>query len=118
MSEKNKQTIDAVNESFLNNRAEKYLDMCSENTVWNMRGGESIVGKDNIRKFFASMGEMDPPVFNIEHTFADETAGACWGTMKMDDDEGKKTDYSFCDTYRFNSSGEITELNSFMIKTK
>ena len=112
----NKEIIEKVNAAFEQNQPEKFLDHCTDDVVWQMAGGKAQKGKESIRKFMASMGEMDPPKINVTSIISEGDLTACYGDMTMKE-KGILTSYDYCDIYKFRD-GKIVELTSFMSKQK
>lgn len=115
MSDTHKQLIEKVNASFEQNQPEKFLDMCAENVTWRMAGHAVQEGKAAVRKFMASMGDMEPPKININSIISDGDRAACYGDMTMKDKDGSEAEFDYCDIYRFESE-KIVDLTSFMSK--
>ncbi len=117
MSEKNKETVKQVDAAFSANNIEGFLELCAENVKWTILGDRTIEGKNGIRDFATSMGEMEPPVITNENTIAEGDSVAAYGAVTMKDKTGKAVPYAYCDVYRF-QRGEIVELKSFVVKTE
>lgn len=116
MSSRNKEIIEKVNASFEENKPEVFLDFCSDNIKWEMAGEESRTGKQAIREFMSSMGDMEPPKINVTKIISEGDSAACYGDMTMIEN-GTETSYSYCDVYKF-SGDKIAELRSFVVKHK
>ncbi len=116
MSAKNKEIVEKVNAAFTNNKPEDFLSFCTENVEWTMVGDKTFNGKGAIREFMSSMEGMEAPKFTVDETIAEGDSVVCYGDMTMKED-GKLTDYSYCDVYRFRG-GEIVKLQSFVVKHK
>ena len=116
MSARNKEIIEKVNAAFEANQPEVFLDYCSENIKWEMAGDDVRTGKDSIREFMASMGDMEPPKINVTAIISEGDSAACYGDMTMIE-KGAENSYSYCDVYRF-SGEKISELRSFVVKHK
>jgi ketosteroid isomerase-like protein len=117
MSEKNKEVIKKVNAAFTKGNTEDFLSFCAEDMKWTMVGEQAVQGKDAIRKWIASMGNMEPPKFTVENIIAEGDFVLSNGDMTMKDKDGKSVPYSYCDIYRFRN-GQIVELRSYVIKTE
>lgn len=117
MSEQNKETIKQVNAAFGANNIEGFLELCAENVKWTMVGDKVVEGKDGIREFAASMGEMEPPKIMNKDLIAEGDSVAAYGEMTMKDKDGKTVPYAYCDVYRFQAD-KIVELNSYVVKTE
>jgi uncharacterized protein len=120
MSEKNKETVRKINDAFLENNFEGFLDFCADDVQWTIIGDRSVKGKENIRQWMKSMAaeNPDPPKFNvIDPVIAEGDFVVARGDMTMKDKDGQTNPYSYCDIYRF-SGDKIIELNSFVVKTE
>jgi ketosteroid isomerase-like protein len=116
MANTNKQIVEKVNASFSNGETEVFLEQCKPDVVWKMVGEETRTGVDTIRKFMASMGDMEPPKFSDINVIGDGDFVAANGDMTMKNKDGKTEAYSFCDIYRFDG-GKIAELTSYVVNT-
>lgn len=116
MTEDNKEIIKKVNAAFEANNPEGFLDLCTDDIEWKMAGDEPQNGKEAVRKFMASMGDMEPPTINVTKVISEGDSAACYGDMPMVE-KGVDTTYSYCDVYRF-SGGKIAELHSYVVKQK
>lgn len=116
MANMNKQIVEKVNASFAEGETEVFLEHCKPDVVWKMVGEETRTGVDTIRKFMASMGDMEPPKFSAINVIGEGDYVAANGDMTMKNKEGKTESYSFCDIYRFDV-GKIAELTSYVVST-
>ena len=116
MSSRNKEIIEKVNAAFEDNKPEVFLDFCAEDIKWDMAGDEVRTGKQAIRDFMSSMGDMEPPKINVTAIISEGDSAACYGDMTMIEN-GTETSYSYCDVYKF-SGDKIAELRSFVVKHK
>ena len=113
----NKEIIEKVNAAFEQNNPEVFLDHCAEDVRWIMAGDDEIrTGKESVREFMASMGDIKLTSLDITAIIAEADSAACYGEMTMDE-KGASTAYSYCDVYRF-SGDKIAELRSFVVKHK
>lgn len=116
MSEKNKQTIEEVNAAFSQNNIEGFLELCAEDVKWTMIGEKVVEGKDGIREFVSSMGDMEPPKINNKQMIAEADSVAAFGEMTMKE-KGEIVPYAYCDVYQFQDD-KIVELSSYVVKTE
>ncbi len=116
MSAKNKEIIEKSNASFEAGKPEDFLALCAEDIEWQMAGENFQKGKDAIREFMSSMGDMEPPKISVTSIISEGDRAACYGNMTMKE-KGVENTYSYCDIYRF-SGDKIAELNSFVVKNK
>ena len=117
MSQKNKGIIEKVNAAFAKGNTEGFLSFCSEDVEWTMVGDKTVRGKDAIRQWMASMGDMEPPKFTVDKVIAEGDFATASGDMTMKDKDGKAVPYAYCDIYRFRND-KIVALSSFVIKTE
>jgi len=116
MSAKHKEIIEKVNKGFEKNDAEIFLGFCTDDVQWQMAGDQPKKGKDSVREWINSMGDVGPPKINTTAIISEGDSAACYGNMKMKE-KGEENLYSFCDVYTF-SGDKITELRSFAVKEK
>lgn len=107
--------VEKINAAFADNNIEGFLDYCSDDVVWTMVGHKTVNGKKEVRGFMDEMKSAEPPEFTVDRLFSTEDSAVCYGDMKMKDENGELTDYSYCDVYRF-SGDKVTELLSYVIK--
>jgi ketosteroid isomerase-like protein len=116
MAEDNKRIIEEINKAFEDNKPEVFLDYCTEDVRWEMAGDEPRNGKNAIREFMSSMGDMEPPKINVTQIISEGSSAACYGDMTMIE-KGTEATYSYCDIYRF-AGGKVAELRTFVVKHK
>jgi ketosteroid isomerase-like protein len=117
MSDKNKEIVKKVNESFTAGNTDGFLEHCSDNVVWNMVGDKETKGKTAIKNWMSQMEGMEPPKFTVDKIVAEGDSVVCYGDMTMKGEDGKEGKYSYVDAYQF-SGGKIAELRSFVVKHK
>lgn len=117
MSEKNKEIVKKINDSFTAGNTDGFLEHCSENVVWNMVGDKETKGKTAIKEWMSQMEGMEPPKFSVDKIIAEGDSVVCYGDMSMKGEDGKEGKYSYVDAYQF-SGDKITELQSFIVKHK
>jgi ketosteroid isomerase-like protein len=111
-----KDTVERINEAFAENNFEKVLSFCADDITWTMVGDTTVKGKDQIRKWMASM-EPQPPQLTIRQTIAEGDTVIARGDMVMQEKkDGPGIPYTFCDIYRF-SGDKVAELTAFVIRT-
>ena len=114
MAHNNKQVVEKINAAFARNDVEAFLAHCHDDLVWTMVGGETVTGKDAIRKWMAA-GPSDPPNFDVETMLADGDFVTAIGNMTMNEN-GTIVPYAYCDVWRFNGD-KVAELKAFVVKT-
>ncbi|MGH9323592.1 MAG: nuclear transport factor 2 family protein [Vicinamibacteria bacterium] len=111
----NKETVERINEAFADGSTEGFLSFCADDVEWTMVGEKTVKGKDQMRKWMASM-DMEPPKFTVTAIVAEGDLVAAYGDMTMREKSGETVPYSYCDIYRFRND-KVAELRSFVIKT-
>lgn len=117
MSNKHEEIVAQINDSFLEGDMEKFLSFCSDDLTWTMAGDTVQTGKDEIRKWMASMEGCEPPKFDVERMISNDDSVVCYGGMTMKGESGGEDSYTFCDIYRF-ADGKVVDLRSFVVKDK
>ena len=116
MSENYKEIVERANASFEENNLEGFLELCAEDVEWKMVGDKTSKGKDAIRQWMSSMGEMEPPKITNENQIVEGERVAAYGAMTMKNEKGETDSYGYCDIYRF-KDGKIAELSSYVVQT-
>jgi uncharacterized protein len=117
MSVKNKEIVAKVNAAFAEGSVEGFLSFCADDVAWTMVGDTTVKGKDALRQWMASMGNMEPPKFTVTHVIAEGDFVMAHGDMIMKDKDGKVVPYAYCDIYRFQGD-KIVELRAFVRETE
>jgi len=97
MSAKNKEIVEKVNAAFAEGSTEKFLSLCADDVEWTTVGDKAVKGKDAIRQWMASMGNMEPPKFTVDNVIAEGDFVTAYGDMTMKDKDGEVAPYSYCD---------------------
>ena len=113
----NKEIVEKVNAAFAANNMEGFLSFCADDFEFTMVGDKPLQGKQAVRQWMSSMGDMEPPRISNIRVIAEGDAVASHGTMTMKDKEGKTTPYAYCDIYQFRD-GKIVKLTAFVMKTE
>jgi ketosteroid isomerase-like protein len=66
MSDKNKEIVKKINDSFTAGNTDGFLEHCADNIVWNMVGDKETRGKTAIKKWMSQMEGMEPPKFTVD----------------------------------------------------
>jgi uncharacterized protein (TIGR02246 family) len=111
----NKEIVQKINQSFADGNTEGFLSFCADDIEWTVVGEKKVKGKNEIRKWMASMGQ-DPPKFTVGAIIEEGDLVAAQGDMTMRDENKKTVPHSYCDIYRFRN-GKVIELKSFVLKT-
>ena len=116
MSEKNKEIVKKVNDSFTAGNTDGFLEHCADNVVWNMVGNKETTGKTAIKEWMSHI-EMEPPKFSVDKIVAEGDSVICYGDMTMKGEDGTEGKYSYVDAYTF-TGDKIADLKSFIVKHK
>jgi ketosteroid isomerase-like protein len=116
MAANRKEIVQRINEAFTENHLEKVLSFCTDDFTWTMVGDTTVRGKDDIRKWMASMNP-EPPQFTIQQTVGEGDFVITRGDMVMREKKNAPPiPYTFCDIYRFEGD-KVAELTAFVIRT-
>jgi len=111
-----KAIIRAVNAAFEKGSVEDVLILCTSDIDWTMVGMGTWSGADTIRKnWHQMMGDSNPPKIQEDRIIVDDNAGMCDGVVTTLRKDGSTMTVYYCDTYRFDSDGKITEMKSYCI---
>jgi len=116
MSEKNKAILEKGNAANAKGDYEGFLSFCTEDTQWTFVGERTLKGKEAVRRYMATTYK-EPPKFTVTNLIAEGDFVTALGEITLKDEDGKETDYSYCDVWRFHG-GKIVELKAFVIETE
>lgn len=111
----NKAILEKANAAVTAGDNEGFLSFCSDDTEWTFVGDKILRGKEAVRQYMA-MAYVEPPKFDVEHLIAEGEFVTAVGKISMKDEDGKMSDYSYCDVWRFRD-GKMVELKAFVIET-
>lgn len=118
MSNKNKETVEKVNKVIRENNLEEFLTFFTDDVQWTKVGDKAATGKEELGKLIESLGDAPPPSRIIfDAMIAEGDFVAAYGTLTVEDENGKPTPQAFCDVYRFRGK-KIAELTAFVMKTE
>ena len=116
MVESNKEILRKANAAVIQGDHEGYLSFCTDDTVWEFIGEETLNGKDAVRQYMLKV-YAEPPKFNVDNLIGEGDFVTAVGKISLKDKDGKSTHYSYCDVWRFHD-GKMAELKAFVIKTE
>lgn len=116
MSDKNKAILEEANVAISEGNNEGFLSFCADDMEWTFVGDKTLKGKEAVRQWMA-MAYIEPPKFRVANLIAEGDFVTALGDITMKDEDGKATDYSYCDIWRFHGA-KIVELRAFVIKTE
>jgi uncharacterized protein len=115
MSDKNKAILEEANAAIAEGNYEGFLSFCADDMEWTFVGDKTLKGKEAVRQWMATT-YVEPPKFRVAHFIAEDDFVTALGDITMKDEDGKTTDHSYCDIWRFRD-GKIVKLRAFVIKT-
>ena len=115
MSDTHKAVLTRANEAISKGNHEGFLAFCTEDTEWNFVGDRTLKGKEAVRQYMAH-AYREPPVFRVERMIAEGDFLTAIGEITLKDEDGKATDYSYCDIWHFRD-GKMAELLAFVVET-
>ncbi|MBL4676648.1 MAG: nuclear transport factor 2 family protein [Mucilaginibacter sp.] len=110
----NKAILEKANEYIAKGDYESFLAYCTDDTEWAFVGDQILKGKNAVRQYMAE-AYIEPPVFNIENSIAEGDYVTVLGKISIKDKDGKMTDYSYCDVWKFRD-GKMASLKAFVIE--
>ena len=116
MIENNKTTLEKANTAITRGDFEGFLSFCTEDTKWTFVGDKTLKGKQAVRDWMTT-AYAEPPNFEVQNLIAEDDFVSAVGNIKLKDENGKMSAYSYCDVWRFRD-GKMCELNAFVIKIK
>lgn len=116
MSKENESILLKGNEYISAGNYEGFLEFCTEDTVWEFIGEQTLKGKTAVRSYMTENYIM-PPKFHVKTLVAQNDYVTAVGEIEIKDKDGKWNKYSYCDVWRF-SEGKMAELNAFVIEKK
>lgn len=115
MSDTHTAVLNEANAAVSRGDYEGFLAFCTEDTDWTFVGDRTLKGKEAVRRYMAET-YREPPVFRVERMIAEGDFVTAIGEITLKDEDGKATDYAYCDVWRFRD-GRMAELQAFVIET-
>ncbi|SFM88611.1 Ketosteroid isomerase-related protein [Chitinophaga sp. YR627] len=113
MSLDNKETLLKANACVSKGDNEGFLSFCTEDIRYEFVGDTVLQGKESVRAYMKK-AYTAPPEFDVENLIADADFVTAIGKISMNDESGKRIDYSYCDVWRF-QDGKMADLKAFVI---
>jgi uncharacterized protein len=111
--ENNKAILEQGNAAITAGNNERFLDLCTEDTVWTFVGDKTLTGKEAVRQWMAAE-YVEPPHNTVTHLIAEGDFVTAMGHLAMKDKDGNLAHYEYCDVWRF-QDGKMAELKAFVI---
>jgi len=111
--------LQKFNQAFVQNDINFIIDSTTDDIIWTMIGDKTIRGKEDLAVSMNEMKDASGLEIKIDSTIINGNQAAVDGSMNMEDKDGNRKTYSFCDLYKFRDDGElkIRELRSYIIAT-
>ncbi|RZJ51560.1 MAG: nuclear transport factor 2 family protein [Chryseobacterium sp.] len=113
MNLNNKEILERANQAVTNGNYEGFLAYCTDDTIWEFVGDQTLKGKQAVHDYMKKE-YIEPPINNVQTLIAEGDYVTAVGKISMKDKEGKTTEYSYCDVWKFNN-GKMAELKAFVI---
>ncbi|OON62099.1 ketosteroid isomerase [Massilia sp. KIM] len=113
MSEQNKRVLQDANAAVSAGDNEGFLRHCTEDIVWTTVGGETLHGKEAVRRWM-SESYREPPRFTVQHLVAEGDFVVALGSIEIEDEQGRAGNAAYSDVWRLRN-GKLAELRAFVI---
>jgi len=94
---------------------EGFLELCTEDTVWEFVGDRVLRGKQQVREYMASV-YVEPPRFDVSELIAEGEFVVAVGEIQLLE-KGIWNSYDYCDVWRF-ENGLMACLRGFVVPKK
>lgn len=117
---KTEEFLQKFNQAFVQNDINFIIDSTTDDIIWTMIGDKTIRGRENLAVAMNDMKNSSGLEIKINSTIIDGDQAAVDGSMSMEDKDGNRKTYGFCDLYRFRDDGDlkISELRSYIVSTQ
>jgi len=113
MINENKAVLEKANAAIAEGDIDGFLAFCSDDTEWTYVGDKTLKGKESVRQYLATTN-TEPPNFTVTNLIAEGDFLTALGEIRMKDEDGQETRYSYCDVWRFRD-GKMVELKAFVM---
>src|SRR5687768_11370778 len=96
----NKEILKRANAAIAKGDNEGFLSLCTEDTKWNFLGDQILEGKQAVREWMKTAYQQ-PPDFMVENLIEEGDFVTAVGKIRMKNEDGKTTLYSYCDVWTF-----------------
>ena len=114
MIEINKATLEKANAAITKGNHEEFLQYLTDDTHWTFVGDRILEGKEAVRQYIAK-AYIEPPIFDVKNLIAENDFVTAVGNIRLKNQNGKTTGYSYCDVWRFRE-GKMAELTAFVVE--
>lgn len=111
--------LQKFNEAFVQNDINHIVDCTTDDIIWTMIGDKTIRGKEDLTVSMNEMKDASGLQLKIDTIIIDGNRAAVDGSMSMEDKEGMRKTFNFCDLYKLilEDDIKISELRSYVIAT-
>jgi uncharacterized protein (TIGR02246 family) len=114
MPPNNKSILEQANAAIRAGDYEGFLAYCTDDTHWTFVGGQTLRGKEAVRRWMAT-AYAQPPRFVVQHLIAEDEFVTALGSITLPDKKGQAVEHAYCDVWRFRE-GKMAELTAFVIQ--
>lgn len=111
----NKAILQEANAAIMRGDIEGFLSHCTDDTIWEFVGDQTLKGKDAVRQYMKKT-YIEPPKFDVVDLIADDDFVTAVGNITLKDDSGTNVTYAYCDVWRLRD-GKLAELRAFVVPT-
>jgi ketosteroid isomerase-like protein len=116
MSFNHKEILLKANAAITEGDHEAFLAFCTDDTVWEFMGDQTLHGKQAVREYMKK-AYAAPPQFMVERLIAEGDFLTAIGQISLQDEHGQLTDYDYCDVWQFRD-GKLDKLKAFVTSRK
>lgn len=111
--------LQKFNEAFVQKDVNYIIDCTTNDILWIMVGDKTIRGKEDLTISMNEMKGSSGLQLQIDSMIISGDRAAVEGSMSMEDKDGNRKTYGFCDLYKFSNEGDlkISELRAYVIPT-
>ncbi|WP_129715636.1 nuclear transport factor 2 family protein [Pedobacter sp. SYP-B3415] len=109
----NKDLLHKANAAITAGNHEEFLTYCTDDTVWEFVGEQTLRGKEAVRRYINET-YLEPPEFIVEDLIADGDLLTAVGEISLKEERGETRYYRYCDVWRLRD-GKLHSLRAFVI---
>lgn len=109
----NKAILIKANSYVTQGNNEGFLDLCTDDVVWEFVGDQTLRGKEAVRQYMQAT-YVEPPQFDVETLVAEGDYVTAIGKISLKDESGKLVKYEYCDVWQFRD-GLMCGLKAFVV---
>lgn len=113
MSAQLKEILLKGNEAISAGNNEAFLELCTEDTVWEFIGDRVLRGKQAVRDYMKE-NYVEPPRFHVTDLVAEGNKLVAMGEISLKDSSGQWVDYAYCDVWHFEGD-KFAALKAYVV---